>query len=70
MLSALYGRSHRNVDESRALISPLFEDATIEGLQRLFQWTVVDPENIDDQKYLLSKNLSEVRPYSTVPDNV
>lgn len=34
---------------------------TVELLQRLYQWSCVDANSIDEEKYLLSKKLSEVR---------
>ena len=60
MLSALYARHSFQEPDMRALIGPLFQDATVDGLRRLYEWTIVDPEEIDDQKYLLSKKLSEM----------
>ena len=60
MLSALYARYSFQADDIQALVGPLFQDATLNDLKRLYEWTVVDSENIDDQKYLLSKKLSEM----------
>ena len=60
MLSALYARYSIADADVRALVGPLFEDATIDGLRRLYEWTIVDSENIDDERYLLSKKLSEL----------
>ena len=33
---------------------------SISALKQLFEWSLVDPSNIDEEKYLLSKKISEV----------
>lgn len=39
----------------------MFEDDTIHLLKQLYAWLTVDPNDIDEAKYLLLKKFSEVR---------
>lgn len=35
-------------------------------LQKLYEWSVVGPDDVDDTKYTISKKLSEVCPTKTL----
>lgn len=38
----------------------MFRPECVRLLQELYQWSIVDPSDIDDDKYTLAKKLSEV----------
>lgn len=38
----------------------MYETESLNVILKLFQWSVVGPEDIDDTKYTISKKLSEV----------
>lgn len=56
----LYSRSKFSEEEFRDLVLPLFGPESLGLLRKLYEWSVVDASNIDDEKYLLSKKFSEV----------
>lgn len=56
----LYSRSKFSEEEFRGLVLPLFGPEILGLLRRLYEWSVVDASNIDDEKYLFSKKFSEV----------
>ncbi|KAL8945106.1 MAG: hypothetical protein Q9211_000379 [Gyalolechia sp. 1 TL-2023] len=60
VLYHLYNHPRFSGEEFRALVSPMYMHDTVELLQRLYQWSCVDASNIDEEKYLLSKKLSEL----------
>lgn len=38
----------------------MYETASVNVILKLFQWSVVGPDEMDDTKYTISKKLSEV----------
>ena len=48
------------------LVGPLYESETISVFKQLYEWSVVSADDIDDEKYLLCKKLSEVSLSSVV----
>lgn len=38
----------------------MYRRETVELLKKLYEWFIVDPHDIDDEKYLFSKKFSEV----------
>lgn len=59
-LHALYGRTSFVDQEFLDLVYPLYDQKYIELFSQLCSWAVVDPEDIDDDKYQFAKKLSEV----------
>ena len=59
-LCALYNRPNYTDDDVRDLVWPLFKHETVNTLKILYQWSVVNADDIDEEKYLLCKKLSEV----------
>jgi exportin-5 len=59
-LHALYSRTYFQEDEFLALVCPMYSAESVNLLKRLYEWSVVDATNVDEEKYLLSKKFSEV----------
>ncbi|PQE32369.1 hypothetical protein CJF32_00001116 [Rutstroemia sp. NJR-2017a WRK4] len=61
-LFALYSRLHFSDEEFLALVCPMYTSEVVDLLRKLYEWSMVDPRDIDDEKYLFAKKFSEVLP--------
>ncbi|KAB8292991.1 hypothetical protein EYC80_007354 [Monilinia laxa] len=59
-LYALYTRVHFSDEEFLELVCPMYTSEVVGLLRNLFQWSVVDADDIDDEKYLFAKKFSEM----------
>ncbi|KAF7882970.1 hypothetical protein EAF00_011459 [Botryotinia globosa] len=59
-LFALYSRVHFSDEEFLELVCPMYTSEVVGLLRNLFQWSVVDATDIDDEKYLFAKKFSEM----------
>ncbi|KAB5542622.1 armadillo-type protein [Coniochaeta sp. 2T2.1] len=75
-LHALYSRHSFTEDEFTALVLPMYDAEFVNLCGRLFEWSTVDAQNIDDDKYQFAKKFSEMisclgtylsRRYATIP---
>jgi exportin-5 len=60
VLHTLYDRSHFDDSEYSTLISPMYQADNVALLRTLYEWSIVNVENIDSPKYAISKKFSEV----------
>ncbi|CAK7207345.1 karyopherin [Sporothrix eucalyptigena] len=59
-LHALYSRNHFTEEEFIALVIPMYDSKYVDLYHRLFEWSKVDVEDIDDDKYQFAKKFSEM----------
>lgn len=59
-MHALYARNSFGDQEFLDLVVPLYDQKYIGLFRQLFEWSTVDAEDIDDDKYQVGKKLSEV----------
>lgn len=60
-LHALYSRSNFEIEDFQPLVHLMYETEYLTLLQKLYEWSVVGPDDADDTRYTISKKLSEVR---------
>lgn len=64
VLHTLYSRDDLYDTEFTELVAPMYQSQSVQLLKMLFEWSVVDAEDIDDDKYQFAKKFSEVRALS------
>lgn len=43
-----------------ALIAPMYASQNVNLMRKVYEWSIVDAHDVDDDKYVLAKKFSEV----------
>jgi exportin-5 len=62
-LHSLYSRSNFDMEGFQPLVHLMYETECLNILQKLYEWSIVGPDDIDDTRYMISKKLSEMLSY-------
>ncbi|KAL1958950.1 hypothetical protein VTO42DRAFT_3503 [Malbranchea cinnamomea] len=62
-LHSLYGRSNYDVNEFQELVKLIYQTNNLGLLRNLYDWSMVNAEDIHESKYTISKKLSELISY-------
>jgi exportin-5 len=54
-------------DDFQSLVCPMYYSQTVELLKNIFTWIRVDPNDIDEERYLFLKKFSEVEKFHVTP---
>ncbi|RDW68001.1 hypothetical protein BP6252_09397 [Coleophoma cylindrospora] len=77
-LHALYCRVHFSDQEFLDLVCPMYTSEAVDLLRKLYEWSVVSYDDIDDEKYRFAKKFSEMisnlggfieQKVSSIPEN-
>ncbi len=62
VLQSIYSRHHLHDDEFVELVCPMLTPGSVSLLREVYNWTLtnMNVNDLDDQKYMLCKKLSEV----------
>lgn len=59
-LHSCFNRTQFSDEDFLTLVCPILTSQNVDLLRKLFGWSAVDPRDIDDEKYLFAKKLSEM----------
>ncbi|KAF9892935.1 hypothetical protein FE257_000527 [Aspergillus nanangensis] len=62
-LHSLYSRSNFDTEGFQSLVHMMYQTDYLNLLQKLYEWSIVGADDIDDTKYMISKKLSEMVSY-------
>ena len=67
VLYMIYNRPRFSDDDIQELVWPMYDQATVGVLMQVYVMSNVDVNDIDQEKYLLSKKFSEVSTWRISP---